>query len=230
MGDTFGLDPYRACLGLSVAARKRGAKFADQTTVRKVTFGKDGVEVAADNLIVRARTAIVTTGAATAEFAPLRRHFARRERYLAMTEPVPAAVRKKLVPHTVTLADTHEPPRRLRWTADHRLLIAGADQAETPARNRPAVLVQRTGQLMYELLTMYPEISGLRPEFGWDVSYGDTADGLMYIGPHRNYPHHLFALGGSRDSVAGAFLAARILARAASGAPAKSDEVFGWAR
>jgi glycine/D-amino acid oxidase-like deaminating enzyme len=230
MGDAFGLDPYRACLGLAVAARKRGAKFADQTAVRKVTFTRDGVEVVADDLIVRAGTAIVTTGTATAEFAPLRRHFARRERYLAVTEPVPAAVRKKVLPRTATLTDTHEPRRRVRWTADHRLLIAGADQAETPARNRPAVLVQRTGQLMYELLTMYPEISGLRPEFGWDVSYGDTADGLMYIGPHRNYPHHLFALGGSGDSITGAFLAARILARAASGAPAKGDEVFGWAR
>jgi len=92
------------------------------------------------------------------------------------------------------------------------------------------VLVQRTGQLMYELLMMYPAISGLRPEFGWDAAYGETADGLMYIGPHRNYPHHLFALGGSGDSVTGAFLAAKVLARAASGAPAKGDDVFGWNR
>jgi glycine/D-amino acid oxidase-like deaminating enzyme len=83
---------------------------------------------------------------------------------------------------------------------------------------------------MYELLTMYPEIAGLRPEFGWDVSYGETADGVMYVGPHRNYPHHLFALGGNSNSVTGSFLAARILARAASGEPAKGDEVFGWTR
>ena len=63
---------------------------------------------------------------------------------------------------------------------------------------------------------MYPAISGLRPEFGWDLVYGDTADGVMCIGPHRNYPHHLFALGGSGDSVTSAFLAARLLARAAA--------------
>ena len=81
---------------------------------------------------------------------------------------------------------------------------------------------------MYELLTTYPAISGLRPEFGWDVPYGETADGLLYAGPHRNYPRHLFALGG--DSLSGAFLAARVLARAASGQPDKHDEVFGWTR
>jgi glycine/D-amino acid oxidase-like deaminating enzyme len=83
---------------------------------------------------------------------------------------------------------------------------------------------------MYELLKMYPVISGLMPQFGWDLTYGATMDGVMYIGPHRNYPHHLFALGGGRHSLTGAFLAARLLARAVAGAPAKGDEVFGWTR
>jgi hypothetical protein len=51
----------------------------------------------------------------------------------------------------------------------------------------------------------------------------------MYIGPHRNYPRHLFALGG-QSSVTSAFLAARILARAVRGRVEKGDEVFGWTR
>jgi hypothetical protein len=51
----------------------------------------------------------------------------------------------------------------------------------------------------------------------------------MYIGPHRNYPRHLFALGGG-VSVAGAFLAARILSRALQGSSEKADAVFGWTR
>ena len=40
----------------------------------------------------------------------------------------------------------------------------------------------------------------------------------MYIGPHRNYPHHLFALGSGGDSITGAFVAARHAARALRGA------------
>jgi glycine/D-amino acid oxidase-like deaminating enzyme len=228
--DAFSLDPFRATLGLALAARKRGAKFAERTAVRKVKFGKDGVEITTDSAVVRAATAIVTTGTATAEFMPLRRHFTRREKYLVMTEPVPAAARKQVFPPTITLGDTHVPAHRVRWTADHRLVIAGGDQAETPARTRGATLVAQTNELMYEFLTMYPAILGLRAEFGWAMPYGETADGLMYIGTHRNYPHHLFALGGSSESVTGSFLAARILARAAAGAPAKGDDLFGWAR
>ena len=149
--------------------------------------------------------------------------------YLVLTEPLPAAMRKQLASRDVTISDTASPRHRVRWTRDDRLLVAGADQDETPARKRDAVLVQRTGQLMYELLMMYPAISGLQPEYGWDGAYGETADGLMYIGPHRNYPRHLFALGVA-TRLSGAFLAARILARAASGEPDKDDEVFGWTR
>ena len=83
---------------------------------------------------------------------------------------------------------------------------------------------------MYEVLKMYPAITGLQPAYGWEAAYGQTADGLMYIGAHRNYPHHLFALGGSPVSVTGAFVAARVLLRAVQEAPDAADEVFRWTR
>ncbi len=83
---------------------------------------------------------------------------------------------------------------------------------------------------MYEVLTRYPAISGLRPELGWDAPYGQTADGLMYIGAHRNYPHQVFAVGGHPASVTGAFVAGRVLLRAVQDAPEQSDEVLGWTR
>ena len=230
LGRGLTLDPYRACLGLAAAAASRGGILFERSAVKKVRVGRKQVDVMVDGGVVHAGTVIVSTGIATAEFGPLRRHFKRRETYLVLTEPLPTAMRKQLGNQNLTIRDAASPRHRIRRTKDGRLLIAGADRDETPARQREAVLVQRTGQLMYELLTMYPAISGLQPEHGWESAYGETADGLMYIGPHRNYPRHLFALGRSSDSVAGAFLAARILARAARGERDKADEVFGWTR
>ena len=226
----FAVDPYRACVTLATAASRRGATLFEKSPIRKVKFGRKSVEVTTADAVVRADTVIVTTGVASTEFKPLRRHFKRREAYMVMTAPVPAAVRKLMLSADATLRDTRNPRHRIRWTADHRILVSGADQDETPPRTRDAVLVQRTGQLMYELLMMYPAISGLQPQYGWELPYGDTADGLMYIGPHRNYPHHLFALGSGGDSISGAFVAARILARAVRGQTDKADEVFGWTR
>ena len=226
----FAVDPLQACVAVAVAAKRRGATLFEKSQVRKVKALRKSVEVTTADAIVRAETVIVTTGIATAEFGPLRRHFKRRETYLVMTAPVPAAVRKQLAPSDATIRDMRTPHHRVRWTADQRLVVSGADQDETPSRKRDAVLVQRTGQLMYELLMMYPAISGLQPQYGWHLPYGETADGLMYIGPHRNYPHHLFALGGGGDTISGAFVAARILARAVRGQTEKADDVFGWTR
>ena len=230
MRDAFILDPYRACLGLAAAATARGAVITEQSRVRKVKVARKHVDVVVDGGELRASTVIVATGTATTEFRPLRRHFKRRESYLVLTEQVPAAVRKQLGSRGTTFRDTRDPHRRVRWTADDRILVAGATQDETPERTRSATLVQRTGQLMYELLTIFPVISGLMPEYGWELTSGETADGLMYVGPHRNYPRHLFALGSGGDSVTGAFLAARILVRALQDAPEKGDAVWGWTR
>jgi glycine/D-amino acid oxidase-like deaminating enzyme len=230
LGDAFSLDPYRVALGLAQAAAKRGATFFERTAVTKVRWTRKHAQLMLDGGTIRTERVIVATGSATPEYKPLRRHFKRRHRYVVLTEPVPAAIRKQMAGLSVTLRDSATPHHRIRWTADHRLVVSGADQDEIPERLRQQTFIQRTGQLMYELLTMYPAISGLMPEYGWDLTYGETADGVMYIGPHRNYPHHLFALGGDGDSITGAFLAARILARAAAGATTRDDDVFGWMR
>jgi glycine/D-amino acid oxidase-like deaminating enzyme len=227
--DAFTLDPYRACIGLARAAASRGAVLAERTEVRAIKPGSKRVEVTYEGGVVHAGTVIVTTGVATSLFKPLQRHFKPRETYAVLTEPLAAPMRRHVVPADIVLRSSHVPPSYLWRTDDHRLLVTGADQGIVAARNKEATRVQRTGQLMYELLLMYPDISGLQPVFGWESSYGDTADGVMYIGPHRNYPRHLFALGG-QSSVTSAFLAARILARAVRGRVEKGDEVFGWTR
>jgi glycine/D-amino acid oxidase-like deaminating enzyme len=226
--DAFTLDPYAACVGVAaVAVRKRGT-FFERTEVTKIQVTPRSVDVVCGAGTVRSQKVVIATGTPGAAFKPLRRHFTARESYLVLTEPVPARLRREFGRGDAVVEDMHTPRHRLVWTADGRVLIGGADQA-APARGHDAVLVQRTGQLMYELLMMYPAIAGLRPEYGWSVPAAETADRLMFIGPHRNYPRHLFALGSGGDSVTGAFLAAGILTRALTGKPAKGDDDLGWA-
>jgi glycine/D-amino acid oxidase-like deaminating enzyme len=83
---------------------------------------------------------------------------------------------------------------------------------------------------MYELSTLYPDISGILPEYGWDAPYARTSDGLPYIGPHRNFPHHLFAFGDSSLGVTGAYLASRVLLRQHLDELEPADASFGFTR
>jgi glycine/D-amino acid oxidase-like deaminating enzyme len=91
-------------------------------------------------------------------------------------------------------------------------------------------VIQRTGQLMYELSVMRPPISGVMPEYAWDVEYSRTIDGVPYFGPHRNYPHHLFAYGGGPGGLGLSFAAARILLRSHQEMSEKADEPFSFVR
>ena len=176
--DAFVFDPYRACLGLARAASARGALLFEKSPVKKVRAARKNVEIVTADASVSARTVIVTTGRATAEFRPLQRHFKTRETYAALSSPMPAPMRKQVGDRSVTVR----------------------------------------------------ELNGLAVDYGWSTTYGETADGLMYVGAHRNYPRHLFALGGPGDSATGAFLSARILLRALQDAPDKADAMFGWTR
>ena len=51
-----------------------------------------------------------------------------------------------------------------------------------------------------------PAISGTPPEYGWHAPWSRAHDDLPFIGTHRNYPNHLFALGLGTNLTA-AFLA-----------------------
>jgi len=222
------IDPYRAAVGLAAAAAARGARLFEGAPAKRITFGRRSVDVTTAGGSLRAGRVVIATGTPTPLFASLARHFWYRSAFLVLTDRVPAKVRPRLGRRAMVVRDSATPPHVIRWADDTRLLIAGADSDRLPPRLRDKVLVQRTGQLMYELSTIYPDISGILPAYGWDAPYGRTADGLPLIGPHRNFPRHLFAFGDASQSVTGAYLASRILLRYCLDRLEPADEVFGF--
>jgi glycine/D-amino acid oxidase-like deaminating enzyme len=223
------LHPVRACQGLAHAAATRGTSLFERSAATRIRPTRHGVEVMAGRGMITASWVIVATGEPIPAFAALDRHFLALDRYSVMTLPLPAAVRNAIRDHNVILQDSPVPPHQLFWTGDGRIVWSGADQVRTPARTREKTLVQKTGQLMYELSLAVEAISGLPAERGWDAPYSRTSDGVPFIGPHRNYPHHLFAFGLGTN-LAHAFLASRILLRHVTGQTARDDEAFGFTR
>ena len=224
------LDPYRACLGLAKAAAERGARIYERSPMKRITFTRKTADVHTAGGAIRTQRVVVATAVPSGVFQSLARHFWFRTAYLALTEPVPAKIRHQLGKRTTVVRDSAEPAHVVRWLDDERLLVVGADTETPPERLKEKMNVQRTGQLMYELSVLYPEISGIQPAYGWGVGYARTAEGLPYIGPHRNFPHQLFAFGDSSHSVTGAYLASRILLRHHLGKLEPSDQAFEFTR
>ncbi|HTM24966.1 MAG TPA: FAD-binding oxidoreductase [Vicinamibacterales bacterium] len=224
------LDPYRACVALAAAAVSRGARLHERTAVRRVRAGRKFVEVKTHGGTITADAVIMATGGLIDDLKALRRHFAPIQSYAVVTASMPAAVRREVGARSAALRDTATPPHLLRWLKDDRVLFSGAGQPPISPRLRDRAVLQRANQLMYELTTIYPAISGLRADWGWDVVRYGSPDDLPVVGPHRNFPRHLFALGQGRHGAGVAWLAARVLLREFLGERARNDELFGFAR
>lgn len=227
-GDAF--DPYRACLGLASAAAARRAAIYEHSAARRIRPGRKSVTINTDGGIVTADGVVVATGSLPDDLRALRRHFRPRQSCAVVSGVLQAAVRREVGRRTAALRDTRNPPHVLRWLQDDRVLFSGADRPPLAGPQRDKLLVARANELMYELTTFYPAISGVQPAWAWEtVQYG-SPDGLPVVGPHRNFPRHLFALGHGRHGGGVAWLAARVLLRAYQGEPAKGDELFGFSR
>ena len=226
----FVVDPYRACTTLVNAAVARQAEVFERSEVRRIRSRSGSVEVVTADGVVTADTVIVAAGPSIPDLGPLQRHLHARHGYGVVTAPFTAPVRRELGSRAGMLRTGGDAPRFVRWLPGDRALVSGADQDPVAARSRDQAVRQRSGQLMYELSLMFPAVSGTPAEWGWWVPFDDTVDGLPYIGPHRNFPRHLFAFGLGRHGATASWLAARIVFRHLTGNPAKGDELFGFSR
>jgi glycine/D-amino acid oxidase-like deaminating enzyme len=231
-------DPYRAGIGLMAAAVKQGAQVFERSPVARIRSRRHNVDVVTAAGSVTADVVVIAGPSSIADLRQLRRHLQPRDGYGVVTAPLAAPVRRQVGPRTSALRiqaggegkAEDRIPRFVRWLGEDRVLVAGGDQPSVPPQSRERAIVQRTGQLMYELSLTYPAISGTAPEWGWSFRFDETLDGIPYIGTHRNFPRHLFALGLGRNGAAAAWLAARILLRHIQGAPARGDDYFEFSR
>jgi glycine/D-amino acid oxidase-like deaminating enzyme len=223
------VDPYRATLGFAKAAALRGARIFERSTVTHVRPRRRTVDIKTRGGTVTASQVVLATGYPTDAFRPLHRRFINCTSYVVLTPELPAVVRREMTSPNLIVRDTESPDHWLRWVGN-RVLFQGASQPKVADRLRERTIVQRAGQLMYELSVMRPAVSGTIPEYAWDVPFSQTADGVPFFGPHRNYPHHMFAFGGGPGGLGLSFTAARILLRHYLGKPEKGDEPFSFTR
>ena len=224
------IDPYRAAIGLAAAAAQRGARIFERSPALGIRAGRKSVEVRASTGRITASAVVIATGYPPADLRGVHRHFTRELHYGVATEPMNAAMRRCAGRRAASVEDVETPTHTLRWMKDDSVLFFGGAQPALPERSRRKAIEQRTWQLMYELSLMYPAVSGIQPTRAWDIEVARSVDGLPYLGTHRNYPRHLFALGIDPHRLGHCWLAARLLVKQFQGEPEKVAAAFGFSR
>jgi glycine/D-amino acid oxidase-like deaminating enzyme len=224
------LNPLEACLGLMRAAVNNGASVFERTTVNRIRRVGDGVRLYSTHGTIDAQQVVIATGYATRYFRPLAGRFSMRRTYVLATNRIGWIDRRRIGLDDVMLWDTERPYHYVRWTEDHRLMLGGADHPVKPGANRARQFSEATHALREYFEAIYPSLAAIGFDAAWEGLFAMTPDSLPYIGPHRRYPKHAFALGYGGNGMTFAALAARILVEQWQGVRSPDHELFAFSR
>jgi len=223
------MDPFKACQGLARAAVDAGASLFERSPVRSVHQRRDGIEVVSSQGRIRAQQLIVATGYATPQFRPLTARFRLLNTYVVATRPLTSRARRRLGLGNLMLWSTGRPYHYCRWTPDHRLILGGGDRPMVKGRKRREALQRESGALQSYFENLFGGVQ-LDRDYTWEGLFAMTPDGLPYIGPHRRYPKHLFALGYGGNGMTFGFLAGSLLLDWYRGKHTADHKLFAFGR
>ena len=221
------VDAYRLAHGLLAEIRRRGCAVFDRSRVEAVDFDANGVILkTARGFMVRAKRIVVAMGYETeclfdtAEFVDLRSSFALASEPL---DEVPNWWRRCL------LWETARPYFYLRGDNDGRALMGGEDIPFRSPAARDRLVSRKSRLLEKRFCEMFPSAK-MEPAYAWAGTFGETKDGLAYIGSHRKHPLCYFALGFGGNGISYGVIAAEIIRADLAGKPHPYAGVFRFDR
>src|SRR5678816_3675231 len=117
----------------------------------------------------------------------------------------------------------------LRTTSDNRVLIGGEDENFVDARKRDRLIGAKARVLQTKFREKFPAIP-FRSGGGWAGTFGETKDGLPYIGPLRPRSRVLYALCYGANGTNFAVIAADTIRGLILGRGKRHTDLFGFAR
>ena len=224
-------DPYRLAHGLLQQAQERGTRVFDRTEVtvfEPCGGGGDSAQVVVSTdrgPRVRAKQVVFASGYESQQYLR-ERVVTFKSTYALVTQPLPSVAPW---PEDCMFWESARPYLYLRATDDRRLLAGGEDDDfHSPAR-RDARLGTKADKILERLRTMFPTLA-LETEFAWAGTFGETQDGLAYIGRPAEMPWGNFALGFGGNGITFSAIAADIIADELCGRPNSDAEIFRFGR
>ncbi|MFN2572669.1 MAG: NAD(P)/FAD-dependent oxidoreductase [Gemmatimonadales bacterium] len=216
------LDPVRLTRALLDRAVGRGAVLLAHTAARDVrTEGEDAITVITDRGEMRARWVVYAIGYELP--SQLRAGMvALHSTYALVTEPL-----DDFGPWqgACIVWETARPYHYMRATEDRRVMIGGEDVPWKDAATRDRLMPSRSHGLERQLEKWLPTLS-TQTAFVWAGTFGETHDGLPYIGAMRGCPRAIFALGYGGNGITFGAVAARIVADICQGRPNDDAVLF----
>jgi glycine/D-amino acid oxidase-like deaminating enzyme len=208
------LDPVKYARGLASAAEAAGARVFERSPVKSIDRVADGWMLTTPKGTVRAGKVVVVTNAYGGALNPqLARTYFPLKVFQIATEPLPQAVRARLLPGNQCVSDTRRNLFTFRFDADNRLISGGMHIFGPGADNRVPKAIHRR-------LAEHLDLEDIPPlSYSWSglaAVEPDFLPHLVDLGPNMIAGFACNGRGIAMTSGMG-----KILADWAAGAPAK---------
>ncbi len=219
------LDTYRFTLQVLRQAISRGLRIASQTEAVQIDLKEDGGRVQTPRGQIAARKIVLATGYAAHKYLP-EQNASVSSTYALASEPMASL---EGWPDGCLIWETTRPYFYARRTDDERALIGGADTAFSSDHRRDSLVVRQSARLVKRFQQLFPA-STFEPAYAWAGTFGETKDGLAFIGEHPKHPAAYFALGYGGNGITFSMIAARLIADLYLRRPNADEQVFGFDR
>ncbi|MEZ4706360.1 MAG: FAD-binding oxidoreductase [Caldilineaceae bacterium] len=202
------VDPLLLTHALHQQNIKWGARVFDRTEIGQIQPHSRGVTIQTDRgCEVKAQRVVFATGYESQNY--LKEQVVNlNSTYALISEPVSPADE---IREPYLLWETARPYFYSRTSSDGRIILGGGDVEFQNPEKRDRLIEKKSQQLLALFAKFYPNQPPPDVAYTWAGVFGETKDGLAYIGPTEEMPNAYFALGYGGNGITYSMIAARII-------------------
>ena len=219
------LDPYRFTLQLLQRSQEQGLRIFSQSDVLDIHEDANGASLFTLHGSVRAQFVVFATGYESERYLGYqvgKLH----STYALASEPLQSG---NDWPNGALIWETARPYFYARQSDDGRAIIGGGDTSFSTDHKRDGLVERKVSRLQRRFEQLFPS-THFEPAFAWAGTFGESKDGLAYIGVTPQRPRAYFALGYGGNGITFAMIAARLITDLFMGRKNEDEALFRFNR
>jgi len=185
------IDAFKFAHELLRFNRNKGLKIFDKTEIKSVKYLKGyNFALTEHGFNIKAKKIIYCVGYESTTL--IKEDFVNLKSTFATVSEIDTAIFKNI--ENTLVWNTDAPYMYMRTTDDNRLLIGGRDEDFINPEKRDASLRKKEKEILRTLKKIKPDFK-FYTDFVWAGTFGETKDGLPYIGEHEHFKNSYFVLG-----------------------------------
>ncbi|WP_126974360.1 NAD(P)/FAD-dependent oxidoreductase [Gynurincola endophyticus] len=185
------VDAYKLAHELLLHSYKKGLRVFDKTTLESVQYKKGfNLGTVTGGAVIKAKNIVYCTGYETAGM--IKEKFVKLLSSFAIVSEIDKDLYRQY--KDILIWNTSKPYLYMRATDDGRFLIGGEDEDFKDPVKRDAMLKEKEQKLLKSFAKIFPD-KQFYSDFAWAGTFGETKDGLPYIGEHPDFKRSYFVGG-----------------------------------